>query len=226
MLRLLRALFLDHPTVAIYEEDGSTFLEAASLLGQPGKGDHIYPMAERFAACAVGVLHLMTGAVGQIEVKSLSWRDAQEPSKSGSVAINILRLGRREADLSELLVLTQEGETAGAALIGQAERDPWLGEVCAVVASDGGWPDLYMLLELLRDHYAKAGSNRWPRTFAALCQRHGQPEGRRLEDLKETANFHRHALIHPPARPWQLPDAWEFVRLALKAAIAERDGAG
>lgn len=80
MLRLLRELFRDHPTAAVFEQHGQTHLTAASLQGRSGQGGKVYPMAERFVESVVGVLRLVAGFTGKVEVRALSWQDAQNPS--------------------------------------------------------------------------------------------------------------------------------------------------
>lgn len=176
-------------------------------------------MAERFVESVVGVLRLVAGFTGKVEVRALSWQDAQNPSKQGSIAPNLMRVSRRP-DPTELLELTADGEALGAALIGVAERDSWVGRVCQVVAGDAGWPRVYMLLELLKVHYSAKTAKGWGSTFAALCERHGVSKSG-LKDLRRTASYHRHATQGLPVRPWPLPEAQDFVLRAVKLAVAE-----
>lgn len=217
MLGLFGELFRDSTTVLVFEQFGHTWFAAAALNGR-SRVD-VRALADRFVNSAVGVLRLIAGATGTMAVKSLNWYDPENPERRGGITLNLFSV-RKPPNPTELLQRTGNGETMGAALIHEAEHDQWFGKVCSIFAMDGGWPRLYMLLELLKKHYAPAPRTSWDRAFKALSERHAVTVAR-LADLKQTANYYRHALGEPPSRPWELHDAQEFVNKALQLAVIE-----
>jgi len=220
-LKLLRDLLDQHPTVKAFEQHGESLVTAIELQGRSDAG-RVHAAAERFVASASGLLRLYAGVRGTLTLKGIGWWDPKNPEKgSGGISYGIARVGRR-VDATELLERTQAGDTVGAALIAEAERGPWLGKVLGVVAKDEGWFGVYMLLELLASHYSPTSAKErdWKAAFAELAKRHDVTVAR-LKDLKQTANYHRHAEETPPVRPWGLPEAWEFVGKGARLAVQE-----
>ena len=107
----------------------------------------------------------------------------------------------------------------GAAVLGMAQQDAAVARALSASASGATeWWELYILFEILRDALAKRENRKsgsWEALFELLSVRYGEPV-KRLRDLKQTINYHRHFHSELPARPWEHIEAAQFIQTAVR----------
>ena len=166
---------------------------------------------------AAGAMRIWTNSRDHPKVTNLNYRDPKTGKERGLLlnAYSIIERLKPE----ELAEPTPRGVPRGTAVLDLAFRDVAVAKALSVSASGATeWWELYILLEVLRDSIGRRAGRRtgsWENLFQVLASRYGK-SAKRLEDLKRTINYYRHAASVLPRNPWDHQEALVFVRTAIR----------
>lgn len=169
---------------------------------------------------ATEVMNLYGGQVGQIQTGGMHWLDAMgNEQPSVTFAFGTVYMLSPEG-LKRLQETRPGGSKLATELLGLVERDPLVGTILRLVGVSGmTWGDLYVLMETIANELRQSAMRDWSPIAAR-----GWATEDLLKDLKQNANFERHAkgLWDPPKRPIPLPTAVSIAKEIVWKWIEER----